>query len=147
MMQAEEYLDRVKKIDAMIENKLRDRAKWVEVAQSLGGDSDGDRVQSSRNLHRGADAIGNYIDLEREIEALKAERAEIIKTIERLPVTEYDVVYKFYIQGYSIKEIAFEHRKSYEWVKLKKNNGLTLLQAMLDETMAQTSMERQNNIF
>lgn len=141
MMQAEQYLDRVKKIDAMIENKLRDRAKWVEVAQSLGGDSDGDRVQSSRNLHRGADAIGNYIDLEREIEALKAERSEIIKTIERLPVEEYDVIYKLYVGEYSMKELVYRYGKSYEWVKGKKKNALNLIQAMLNEKAKQTSKE------
>lgn len=132
-MKAIIYLDRIKKIDAMIRNKLRDHARWVGVAEGLGGASDGERVQSSRNLHRGADAIGNYIDLEREIEALKQERKEIINTIEQLPSTEYDLIYKLYVQDYTMKEIAYHFGKSYDWVKLKKKRALVLLQAILDD--------------
>lgn len=135
-MKAEQYLERVKKIDAMIRNKLRDRARWVEVSQSLGGASDGDRVLSSPNPHRGADAIGNYIDLDREIDALKAERAEIIRTIERLPAEEYDVIYKLYVEDYSRKEVAYHYRKSIDFVKTRKKRGLELIQSFIDEQTA-----------
>lgn len=145
-MTAEEYLDQIKKIDSMIKNRLRDHARWVEVADGLGGASDGERVQSSRNLHRGADAIGNYIDIEREISALKRERQEIINTIERLPSTEYDLIYKLYVgeydkkrditKYYTMKELAYHFEKSYDWVKFKKKRALMLIQSMLDREAA-----------
>lgn len=135
-MTAEEYLDQIKKIDSMIKNRLRDHARWVEVADGLGGAFDGERVQSSRNLHRGADAIGNYIDIEREISALKRERQEIINTIERLPSTEYDLIYKLYVEDYSMKELAYSKKKSYDWVKFKKKRALMLIQSMLDREAA-----------
>jgi DNA-directed RNA polymerase specialized sigma24 family protein len=131
-MKAITYLERIKKIDSMIRNKLRDYDRWVGVAEGLGGASDGERVQSSRNLHRGADAIGNYIDIEAEIRSLRRERQEIIETIERLPSTEYDLVYRLYVQDYTMKEIAYQLGKSYEWVKLKKRRALLLVQALLD---------------
>lgn len=131
-MKAITYLERIKKIDSMIRNKLRDYDRWVGVAEGLGGASDGERVQSSRNLHRGADAIGNYIDIEAEIRSLRRERQEIIETIERLPSTEYDLVYRLYVQDYTMKEIAYQLGKSYEWVKLKKRRSLQLVQALLD---------------
>lgn len=132
-MEAICYLERIKKIDSIIRNKLRDHARWVEVAEGLGGASDGERVQSSRNLHRGADAIGNYIDIEAEIRSLKRERQEIIETIERLPSAEYELVYRLYVQDYSMKEIAYQLGKSYEWVKVKKRRALQLVQALIDE--------------
>lgn len=135
-MEAICYLERIKKIDSIIRNKLRDHARWVEVAEGLGGASDGERVQSSRNLHRGADAIGNYIDIEAEIRSLKRERQEIIETIERLPSAEYELVYRLYVQDYSMKEIAYQLGKSYEWVKMKKRRALQLVQALIDERMA-----------
>lgn len=138
-MRAEQYLDNVKKIDAMIKNKLRDYERWVEVADGLGGASLGERVQTSRNLHRGADAIGNYIDIDSEIRELKQERQAIIQTIERLPSVEYEVIYKLYVEDYSMKEIAYVKKKSYDWVKSKKRHGLMLIQSWLD---AQTSTER-----
>ena len=135
-MTSEKYLQQIKKIDIIIVNKLRDHARWVEIAEGLGGASDGERVQSSRNLHRGADAIGNYIDIEAEIRSLKRERQEIIETIERLPSAEYELVYRLYVQDYSMKEIAYQLGKSYEWVKVKKRRALQLVQALIDERMA-----------
>ena len=138
-MTAEQYLDRIKKIDAMIKNKQREHWRWEEVADGMGGASDGERVQASRNLHRSADAIGNYIDLEREIDALKQERHTIIQTIEQLPSTEYDLVHKIYVQDYTMKELAYHFGKSYDWVKAKKRRALMMVQSMLD---AQTSTER-----
>lgn len=131
-MSAEEYLDHIKKIDSMIKNKLRDHARWLEVADGLGGAALGERVQSSRNLHRGSDAIDTYIDLEREINALKQKRQHIINTIERLPNVEYEVIYKLYVETYTLKEVAYHFGKSYDWVKRHKHNALELLQNILD---------------
>lgn len=131
-MNAETYLDRIKKIDSMIKNKLRDHARWVEMADGLGGAALGERVQSSRNLHRGSDAIDTYIDIEREIAALKQERQTIIQTIELLPSDEYEVIYAIYVDVSSLKEIAYDKKKSYDWVKAKKKSGLELVQGLLD---------------
>lgn len=131
-MSAEEYLERIKKIDSMIKNKLRDHARWLEVADGLGGASLGERVQSSRNLHRGSDAIDTYIDLEREINALKQERQRIIETIEQLPSAEYDVIYKLYVEDYTMKEVAYHAGKTYDWVKRHKRSALLMLQTFSD---------------
>ena len=141
MMVAEQYLDRVKKIDTMLKNKIRDYHRWMEIAEGLGGGSLGERVQTSRNLHQLPAALGCYVDLEEEIRSLKQERQEIIKTIERLPSTEYDLIYKFYVQDYTLKELAYHFGKSYDWVKLKKKHALMLVQTMLDEATPQTSTE------
>jgi DNA-directed RNA polymerase specialized sigma24 family protein len=131
----------IRKLDAMIRNKSRDYQRWMEAAECMGGASIGERVQSTRNLHRGSDAIDNYIDAEREIKALKQERQAIIKTIERLPVTEYDLIYRLYVQDQTLKELAYHFGKSYDWVKIKKKRALMLVQAMLDEETALTSTE------
>ena len=133
-MNAEEYLDRVKKLDAMIRNKMRDHERWLQIADGFGGASTGDRVQSSRNLHKGSDAIGNYIDIEKDILKLKQERESIIKTIESLPLDEYKVIYGIYVSGQSLKEIAYNERKSYEWVKKHRASGIDMIQAILDES-------------
>lgn len=132
-MRAETYLERIKKINLLIMNKKREHARWVDAAEGLGGVASGDRVQASRNLHRGADAIGNYIDLEREIKCLESEKQNIIRTIEQLPGVEYDILHKLYIQEYSRKEVAYQYKKSLDWVKLKKRHALRLLQEILDK--------------
>lgn len=141
MVTASEYLSRIKKIDHMIRNKLDEHDHWESVASGLGGGCLDERVQTSRNLHKGADAIDKYIDIEAEIRALQKERQEIISTIERLPTEEYDLTYRLYVKGESMKEIAYHFGKSYDWVKRKKSYALKLVQHMLDES--QTSTERR----
>ena len=117
-MRAETYLDRIKKIDVLILNKMREHRRWVDSAEGLSGAAFGERVQSSRNLHRGADAIINYTVLEGEINALETEKQNIIHTIERLPSVEYDILHKLYVGKYdkkldrmqydSLKDIAYQ---------------------------------------
>lgn len=132
-MTAEEYLGLIKKIDAIIVNKLRDHARWVEVAEGLGGASVGERVQSSRNLQQMPTAIGNYIDIEGEIRALKQERQEIIHTLEQLPYPEYETLFLLYVGDQTLKEVAYYFKKSYDWAKAKKRTALQHLQEIIDE--------------
>lgn len=134
-MNAEKYLERVKMIDAILINKLEDHRRWVELADSLGGFSVGERVQSSPNLQRGAAAIDNYLDLEREMKQLRAERQAIITTLQELPYHEYDILYSIYVQTPqpSYRRIASKHGKSYDWVKKGKRRGLEMLQEILDK--------------
>lgn len=132
-MTAEKYLEQILKIDAIILNKLKEYKRWVGVAEGMGGFSVSDRVQSTRNLHRGADAIGEYIDLEREINELKKRKNEVLGTIQQLPLDEYRVLYKIYVEGLMLKELPSQLDKSYDWVKKKKRVGLKLVQDIIDE--------------
>ncbi len=132
-MTAEEYVKRIRKIDIIVKNKLRDHARWVGVAEGLGGASVGEKVQSSRNLYQIPNAIGNYIDIEGEIKALERERQEIIHILEKLPTCEYEVLYMLYVQEDTLKEVAYHFGRSYEWAKAKKRKALRLLQDILDK--------------
>lgn len=119
-------------IDAIISNKIKDYKRWVEIAEGLGDFSVSERVQSSKNLHKIPNAIGRYIDIDREIEALKRERLEIINTLERLPNTEYELLYRIFVKGYTLKEVADYFDRSYDWVKKRKRKALLMVQAVLD---------------
>ena len=132
-MIAEEYLDQIKKIDAIIRNKSEDYRRWVDLASGLGDFSVSERVQSSRNLQKNSNAIINYIAIEQEIDELKRKRAEIIRTMEQLPSIEYKILYKLYVEDYTRKEVAYLFHRSYEWVKKKRQRGLKLIQKMIDE--------------
>ena len=130
---AEKYLKRLSKIDVLIANKANEVNRWKDISMSLGGFSAVERVSSSKSPHGKSDAVCEYIDLEREIETLKAERRKMMHTIERLPSVECDLIYKIYVQAYSLKELAFHYKKSYDWVKKRKRKALKLLQEFLDE--------------
>lgn len=131
-MTAEEYLDQIQKIDDIISNRREDYKRWVEIASGLGDFSVSERVQSTRNLQKNQNAIISYVAIEKEIDELNRKRDEIIRTIERLPSGEYKVIYRIYVKGNSLKEIAYELRKSYEWAKQRKQRGLALVQQMID---------------
>jgi DNA-directed RNA polymerase specialized sigma24 family protein len=138
-MTAEKYLEQIKSIDAIVINKLKDHRRFVELATGIGGFSDGERVKSSPNLQRGADAIGEYIDLEREIVELRRKREAIIKTLEQLPPVEYKILYMLYVEytkdgdDYTFKELAYKFKKSYEYIKTRKRRGLRLVQNIIDK--------------
>lgn len=133
-MRAEEYLKQIRKIDSIIGDKSREYKRWVEIAKGLGGGfSVGDRVQTTRNLQKGSDAVIEYISIEREIKELERKRKGIIDTIQQLPYNEYKVLYGIYVDGYMQKELPSQFDKSYEWVKKKKRDALKLLQDILDE--------------
>lgn len=132
-MTAIEYLKQIRKLEDIICNKLIEYRHWVEVAEGMGGYSDGDKVQTTRNLNLIPNAIGNYIDLETEIKELRQRRAKIIKTIESLPNQEYNVIYRLFVEGLTMKETAYELNRSYDWVKLKKRSALRRIQDMLNE--------------
>lgn len=131
-MRAEEYLQQIKKLEVMIKNKTAEKKRWVSIAESCGNYTDSERVQTTGNPHKVSDAIATYIDLETEINRLKAERNEIIKTIESLPTLEYDVLHKIYVQDWSLTEIADIYDKSYSWATKVKSRALSLVQAILD---------------
>lgn len=132
-MTAEKYLEQIGKIDSVIINKLNDYRRWVEIAEGIGGFSVGERVQTSRNLHRGADAIGCYLDIESEIKALREKRQSIIDTIELLPRDEYKVIYKIFVEGCMLKEIPSFLNMSYGTAKKIKCDALGRIQDFLDK--------------
>ncbi len=132
-MTAIQYLQQIKRYDYIIANKVKEYRHWVEVADGMGGFSAGERVKSSRNLQKDANAINNYIDVEREIKELKRKRQEMIDVVQKLSPIEYDILYKLYIEGYVMKELASEYHKSYAWVKEKKRKALAHLQEILDK--------------
>ena len=131
-MTAEQYLEQIQKINDIIVDKLKERRRWVDIAEGVGGFNVSDKVQSSRNLHRGADAIAEYIDIDREIKALEGQKNAIIDDLQKLPRNEYKVLYKIYVEGFMVKELPSELNKSYAWVKMIKRRGLDRVQEIVD---------------
>ena len=132
-MTAEQYLRQIEKLDTEIAIKQKEYARLLARAKSMGGLSIGERVQATRNLQRDADTICEYIDVEREINALKSKKRAILDTIKKLPSKEYRILYRVYAEGAMIKELPSEFKKSYSWVQMKKRRALEHLQIILDE--------------
>lgn len=137
-MEAKRYLERIEKIDLLIQNKQAERDKWFEIATGITANmSGGDRVKTSSNPHRMEDAWCAYAQAGEEYDALviayKREKDGIIRTIEELPLAEYDLLHKVYVQGMSLKEYAVLKGKAYSWATAVHGNALHKLQCLLDQ--------------
>ncbi len=136
MMDAKAYLQQVSKLNKLIENKMIERAQWRSMATSTGTFSDGERVQSSGSQQKMADAVGRYVDIEKEldecIDRYIDTKNEVIRMIEQLPATEYDVLHKIYIQGKQLEDVADIYNRTYSWVTTVHGRALKAVQDMLD---------------
>ena len=136
-MKAKEFLQQLLKIDRQIENKQDEQEHWKSVAAGTASKFGTERVQSSGNPDKMADAIGKYIELEKEItqeiDRLIDKRREITGTIEQLNYMEYDILYKIYVKYISFDDVAIMYGKSYSWVTTIHGKALKNLQKILDE--------------
>lgn len=131
-MRAVEYLDQIKKIDVMIKNKSEEYRRLVNLASGQGDFSILERVMATRDPQRIPEAIARYIDIEREIKELNRKREEIIATVERLSTVEYEIIYDLFVNGCTLKEVAYRHHRSYEWTIKKKRQALAHLEKILN---------------
>ena len=134
---AQEYLEQVDKLNAMIENKMSESAQWRGIALGITSTTEGDRVQSSSSQQKMADAVDRVVDLQAEINSMIDRlidlKQEIIRTIEQLNATEYDVLHKRYIQGMTFDEIGAVKDKSKSWATTVHGRALQNLNKILDE--------------
>jgi hypothetical protein len=130
-VEAKRYLEEYKKIDAMILNKTIEAEQWEALAQSITANMGGEKVQSSSNQQKMQDYICNKIDIEAEIDALIAKKQDITDTIALLPMADYNILHKVYIQSLSFKEIAVDE-KDYSNVTTAHGRALQRLQKVLD---------------
>lgn len=140
-MKAKDFLNQIKKLDKLIENKLAEVQQWKEIANNTTVNMSGERVQSSGNHDNIANAICTYLDLEREIkqcvDELIAKRKDILDVIEQLPATEYDILHKIYVQGFTLQEVASLYDRRYEWATTTQGRALKLVQNILNKRSEQ----------
>lgn len=136
-MKAKDFLCQIKKLDKLIENKIIEVRQLKEIANNSTGSTEGERVKSTKNPQRIAEAIAKYVDLEREInediDKLIDSRRKILGVIEQLNATEYDVLHKIYVQGITFQDVATTYDRSYGWATTVHGRALKHVQRILDE--------------
>lgn len=137
-MEAIKYLEQVKNIDVLIENKLIEKQQWKSIAMCTSSSADGERVQSSSDQQKMANAVHKIIEIEKEIDKLVHKlvntKQEVISTIESLDIMHYDLLHKIYIQGKELYEISEINGKAVSYSSVKRRHGKALkqVQAILD---------------
>lgn len=135
-MDAKKFLQQLKKLDYMITNKIIEKEQWMTIATGTTAQMGGERVQSSGSQQKMADAVGKYIDMEKEIDkiidALVDTRQDVINVIEKLNATEYDLLHKIYVQYMTLDDVGELYEKSYSWVTTVHGRALKNVQKILD---------------
>lgn len=136
-MKAKEFLRQVKKLDKLIENKMIEIQQWKDVADNTTAVLTGERVKSSHNPQKIADAIGRYVDLERELQEdinnLILAKKRVLKVIEQLDALEYDILHKLYVQHYTLWDVADKYNRTYSWVTTIHGQAVKKVQEILDK--------------
>lgn len=136
-MTAKEFLNQIKKLERLEEHKKRDYERLKDLAHGITAFSTDERVQSSGNHDRMADAVARYVDVEMEIAGCIVEtivkKNEILKTIEELNADDYEILHIVYAQNIPLKEAAVLIGKSYSCVTTLHGRALKNLQRILDE--------------
>lgn len=135
---AQMYLERVEKIDTIIENKLIEQRQWKDLALNITANMGGEKVQaSSKSSSPMADAVIKCISMETEIaeavDRLIAEKKEIVRTIEQIySPMEIKILHMRYIRYISLTDIAVELNKEYTWVTTTHGRALKSVQKLLE---------------
>ena len=144
---ARDFLNQLKKLDKMIENKQIEKEQWRSIAMGTtsGGQSvqingvmhNMEKVQSSGSQQKMADAVDRFVDIEREIDSfidrLVDTKKDVISVIEQLKASEYDMMHKIYVQYMTLQDVADLYGKSISWAKSIHKKGLKNTQRILDE--------------
>ena len=137
-MDAKAFLKQPEKLDMLINNKLIEKAQWRDIALSITGNTEGDRVQTSGVKSKMASAIDKCLDLESEIDALIDKfitaKKDVIAIIEQVdsPI-EYNVLHMRYIQYMELKYIADHYGKEYSWATTTHGRAVKSVQEILDK--------------
>lgn len=139
-MKAKDYLLQLKKKDKLIENMLVEREQWKAIATSVTQQLSADRVQTSTNQQKMADAVLKLVEIDEEIDAAidnyVDSRREIIATITKLNdinETYYDVLHKVYIQNMALNEVADLYGQDRAWIDKTHGRGLSIVQRIINE--------------
>ena len=137
-MEAKAFLKLPEKLDILINNKIIEKRQWRDVALSITGNTEGERVQTSGVKSKMASAIEKCIDLEAQIDSLIDKfidtKMEVIAVIEQVdsPI-EYNLLHMRYIQYVDLQGIADHYGKEYGWATTTHGRAIKSVQDILDK--------------
>lgn len=135
-MKAKEYLKQVRKLDTLIKNKLIEKQQWRDIAMGVTPQLSADRVQSSGEKQKMANAVEKMVEIEREIDEcvdkFVDKKREIIGVIEQLDPDKYDLLHAIYAQFQTLEGAAYSMGKSYTWATTTHGRALKEVQAIID---------------
>ena len=135
-MDAERYLNQVKKLDELIDAKIAERGQvWAMATNVTSKNSNG------MPFIKGAisDPVGNGAiklcmleqELDRLIDRYVDYKQEVVKVLETLPEKEYGVLHRYYIRYMTLEQIAEDMGYCERQISRIKKNGLQILEDVI----------------
>lgn len=136
-MKAREYLENIKKLDALIDTKLQEIATLEAKTQKITVAYEGEAVKSSGSQDKMADTIAMIVDLQSEIskdmEKYTTAKSNVLQVMNMMQNPEYiKVLYKRYFEYKTWEEIACELNFSYKWVCVLHGRALNVMDSILE---------------
>lgn len=136
--EAQSFLESYKLYAVQIECKLEERQQWIDLALSITGQMDGDRVQTSGAKDKMAQAVERCMTVEEEIlsqvNKLADRQKEVTAALERLDnPTFYKLLHLRFIQFKELKTIADIFHSSYDWATTVNGRALKAVQDIIDQ--------------
>lgn len=138
--EAKAYLEQIRNIETKIRHLGVEKRRWFDLATNITPNMSSERVQSSGSNSRMADTIINGIlddgKIDERIAALKAQRQEIIDTIESLSELYSDILHRVYVEYQTLKEVAAERKQTYSWITTAHGLALKAVADILESRKA-----------
>lgn len=130
-------LEQIKKIDQLIDAKIAERKRVMELATNISpGPMDGMPHSNTGEVSRKVEnAVVKLIALENEIDRLLDlyvdYKQHMIDALEKLPTNEYGVLHRYYIQYMTWENVAEDMGYSVQHVYRLKKKGLRDLERVM----------------
>lgn len=136
-MNAQEWLEQVRKLDQLIAEKIAERDQLKDMATDISPKPmDGMPFTDTGVVPRKMEnAVAMLIDLADELNRLIDKyidhRRKVIEALEKLPAKEYGVLHRHYIRYMTWEQVAEDMGYSTMQVYRIKKNGLIILQDVM----------------
>ena len=128
-MTAREYLWQLKHIDKRIEHKIEEAQKWRDIATNVSSRISDEKVQTTHQPDKMANAIVNAVEYERESEEMARKltdfKHKVTLQIDKIEdVRYYDVLKYFFVMDLTYVDIQSKMDRSYRHVRREVDKAI-----------------------
>ncbi len=137
-MDVQRWLEKVRKLDELINAKLVERDRLIVMATDISPRPlDGMPHDNTGTVsHKMENAVINLIDLAKEIDKMVDKyvdyKQEVVKTLEMLPEKEYGVLHRHYIRYMTWEEVAGDMGYSTMQIWRIRKNAFKILEGVIE---------------
>lgn len=137
-MNIERYLNQVRKMDELIDAKIAERSRLIELAENISPAPLSGMPHSNTGMipKTMENAVINLVMLEQEIDRMIDKyvdyKRKVVKALEKLPEKEYGVLHRHYIRYMTWEEVAEDMGYSTTHIWRIKRNALYMLADVIE---------------